>query len=224
MINIDNTNDLVRLLRKIQTVGGFKSAVIAGGAVRDLYFEQFFRDVDIFVWDPNFSDEDTNQFKVNQTGSLTSWVDLLQLKLPISAYRAPTLSDDFIKRLYKEDETYVSSDGKIIAVYDALRSLIPIQLIYTRIPPIDHVNKFFNLGLCKAYFDGRKFRFTPDFMHDARHKQFSIVGQDMTQQEWKRTIEEHIPRLSSRFPGYQTRVASHNQKFLEKKKTIVYST
>ena len=50
------SGDDLWVLDKLQLIG-YTSAIIAGGAVRDVYFKKPLRDIDIFYYHPKFSSE-----------------------------------------------------------------------------------------------------------------------------------------------------------------------
>jgi len=198
---IHKYDDLIKPLAYLQKAG-FESAIIAGGCFRDIYHGWMPRDIDIFVWDPTFSNETTpfkelsdnrkgNPGHVWRTGTNVDsiWVDLFRL-------------DDFdvIEQKFGE---YDENGGKITAVWDIYKSSIPFQVIMTKIPPLEHMEQNFNIGLCKVYCDGTKVRFTGDFMRDAHNKTLTICAKNMTQQEYNFTQDIHIPRLKDKFPNHK---------------------
>ncbi|MDE1830562.1 MAG: hypothetical protein KGI25_09585, partial [Thaumarchaeota archaeon] len=56
---IHTLSEPVRILRKLQQFG-YKSAIIAGGAIRDNFTGKEINDYDIFLWDPRSSYEFCN--------------------------------------------------------------------------------------------------------------------------------------------------------------------
>lgn len=211
-------DDFVKPLTWLQQAG-FHSAIIAGGAFRDLYHEIYPRDIDIFAWDPNFSKETTpfeelkNNRKENpghvwRTGPDCDkiWANLFQLE-----------DYDEVEQRFGE---YDEQEGKITAVWDIFKTQTNFQVIFTKLPPIEHMEQHFNIGLCKCYCDGQKIRYTNDFVNDATNKTLTIVGKNMSHGEYRHTIDQHIPRLRQKYP-YPVRYSAENEKFLSSEVTIM---
>jgi len=213
-IHIYKNDEIVRVLCLLQRAG-FSSALIAGGAVRDLYFDLMPRDIDIFIWDPAVSTESgTIDVRHPMNGNRALW-DILQLHGGDNQYDVVM---DSVEWAFNNE---YSSPQQVAGVWNVMKNFIPYQIILTLQPPIEFVNNRFDIGLCKAYCDGVKFRYTPDFMRDVQHKQFTIVGRDMTQSEFDYTQYVHIPRIASKFPGYRVKVAPWNQHMVDKSVTFI---
>ena len=200
-------DEIIQTLRTIQAAG-FKSAVIGGGLVRDLYFGQWVRDVDIFVQHPNVSDERVGTIGDNMKVIL--W-QAMKCRNDISGKNpAP---DQIINRFeaYKPNK---DGSNKITHVFDVMKNWIPYQIVVTKIPPVDHINKYFDFGICRCYCDGVKMRYTSAFMDDMHNKTLTLMADDMTEKEVERSMMEHLPRLIWRFPN-------HSVKFTPEVKQIV---
>ena len=194
--------DVVNTLH-ILHANGFPDAIIAGGILRDGYFNQMFKDVDIFIHRVSYRN------KVNED----TWIDALELN--IGNQYDPKYLKDFVRRDHAQ---YPSPDTTITAMWDVLKNLIPYQIILTKIPPIEYVEQKFDFGLCKVYYDGTKVRFLPDFMHDARNQTLTLVGQNMSQEEVEYSMNEHLDRIQYKYPNFRVKVAAHNQKLVDKSK------
>lgn len=216
-------SDSVKILRTLQQFG-YKSAILAGGAIRDDFTGKPINDFDIFLWDPRHSREfdgltdhqgreridiTSTNFDMERT---SDFVDLLQTldvdQLFSDCGYGPLTGDG-----EKLDTPGIGA--KLSGIWEAQHDFHTYQLIYTILPPIEHLEKFFDIGLCKAYCDGEKIRYTPDFMHDVKNKTFTIVGQEMTPEQFKYAIEHHIKKLQWKYPSHQIKVAPHNQKLFE---------
>lgn len=202
--NIYTYDDIVRVLKALHRYG-FKSALIAGGAVRDLYFEILPTDIDIYVWDPAHSKEVIPGLKSTDWNDF--WTKVFNLNVKGSPGRSPYIRDRI--EFHRDNSAYASGTA-ITGVWDMMKNMIPFQIIMTKVKPEVYVNEYFDIGLCKAYCDGTKFRYTPCFMRDMRHKTLTIVGQHMTLGQMKHTVHNHLPRMTHKFPGYQLRVEPWN--------------
>jgi len=207
--------EIIQTLRLIQQ-HGFRSAVIAGGAIRDTYFNQLPRDVDIFVYDPGLSGE---EIMYPYTGTVDSnfLTQCFRLDRTSNPRRA---SSDRVTRASNSICSYGSLHG-VTSVWDVMKDCVPYQFITLSAPPIDWVNQSFDFGLCKAYYDGEKIRFTSDFMFDMQHKQLTIVGKTLTLGQMVHAIDVHAPRIQTRYPAYTVVPAPWNEKlYTEAKKRV----
>ena len=177
---------------KLIKSAGFTSAIIAGGAFRDLYHGIEPKDVDIFVWDPISSDESpafpiAEKYVVNNYNNCVhAWTNILQLG-----------DEDTVTLIFG---SYYSPYHKNTAVWDIWKNGLNIQVIFTKIPPIEHMHLNFDIGLCKCYHDGQNIHYTDDFLTDANNKTLTIVAQDMTECEYSTTTTVHIPALQKKYP------------------------
>lgn len=203
---INRHDETIRTLQLIKNAG-FESAIIAGGAIRDLYFDIMPTDIDIFVWDPHFSPEGTDHAAWYANSGGTFWEDVLKLNRRSTVY-----TSDCVRQSFVDYGPQQIGSGKITAVWNVLKGYMPYQIIFTVEKPTTHIMKFFDVGLCKAYCDGDVVRYTSEFMHDAKNEQFTVLGQDMSQREFNYAMDHHIPKLQAKFPKYKTVIADHNQK------------
>lgn len=211
--NIHKHDEIVRTLRLIQSVG-FKSAVIAGGVVRDLYFGVQPTDIDIFIWDPLHSDgaePDLGDFRRichPDKGAELVW-RMMKLKHPQHPYHM--FSHDEAKRSYSGYNC-----SRITTIWNVTKNFLPYQLIFIKNNPLDHIDESFDFGICKCYCDGTKFRFTPDFMHDARKQRITLVAKDITDGEYRWAMEKHLPKVQAKYPGFTFKVAPWNNELVAK--------
>lgn len=210
----------VKILRRLQQFG-YKSAIIAGGAIRDDFTGKEISDYDIFLWDPRRSIEFKNLQNATRNGPridlgsdnfemerTSEFVDLLQ-SLDVNQIFA-----DHGYGIVTGDGDELNTQGigaKLTAIWEAEYNYNKYQLIYTQVNPIEHLEKFFDIGLCKAYCDGTKIRYTPDFMKDLKNHKFTIVAQDMTTDQFTYAVEHHAAKLEKKYPGFNVDVAPHNQ-------------
>ena len=212
----------VKILRKLQAFG-YKSAIIAGGAIRDDFTKQDITDYDIFLWDPRLSEEFKHPLSLNkmdfaspsfEMDRTTEFVDILQ-----------TLD---LQQIFNNDGCYgpltcVDGDpidtpgigAKLTSIWEAEFDYNSYQLIYTQINPVEHVNHYFDIGLCKAYCDGTKLRYTPDFMRDLKNRTFTIVGEDMTYPQFAYALDYHVNKLWEKYPSFKIEFAPHNSHHFE---------
>lgn len=199
----------ISFLRSIQRAG-FNSAVIAGGAIRDDFFKEDFKDLDVFLWHPECSDENISfnhhiydNIDERVIEDLNSYIEPDDSILSISSH--PT-------RDQKSSYSYGSGIVDIWNLYHYIKNK-QIQFIFTEDNPITYVTEQFDIGLCMCYFDGIKIHYTNAFMNDFIHKTITICGK-LDKKNFAHCIEEHLDRVKAKFPGYTVKVAKELEKFL----------
>lgn len=195
-LHIYKHDEIVRTLHLIQKAG-FDNAIIAGGAVRDLYFDEMPRDIDIFVQAevgcPNI---------LHPEKGFNLIAKMMRLRFGVG------YASDSVARVF--DGSGKGMNG-VTGILNVMKNYIPYQLVILNMDPVKFVEDRFDIGLCKAYCDGTKFRFTPDFMHDAQNKLMTICAKDMTQSEFDYTMNTHIPRIKHKFQGHKVVVSPWNE-------------
>jgi len=185
MTKFNAASEPIRILRRLQAFG-YTSAIIAGGAVRDDFMEEAISDYDFFLLDPNASLE----------------------------FKAPPNEDTMFRKIFGTSDMEKIHDGSygnlINEIYELRTDCDIYQVIYTPVDPIEYVNKYFDVGLCKAYCDGKKIRYTPDFLRDVKEKTLSIVAQEMTQDQFNYTMDVHVDKLKEKYPHYTITVPHYN--------------
>lgn len=171
--------ELIRIIRKFRK--NFSSAVIAGGAIRDIYHGKPIHDIDIYV----------NESNVNPY-SQDTWKTEFDL-------RTTAISENYIRKVGSED---YSGKNHIGAVWEMQKHNKLYNIIVVDIDPIEYVTKWFDIGLCKAYCDGTKIRFTADFMHDSRSKKLTIVSKNMDETEFWNMMCKHATKLRRKYPQH----------------------
>lgn len=180
--------DAIVTLKQIQQK--FPDAIFAGGCVRDLHFDKPIKDFDIFI-------EYSSAFT-----SGARWADLLNI---------PKIQ---IHHKSNSDFSHLNNHIKNVCSFNKNDILYDVIIVDTS--PVDHVNRFFDIGLCKAYFNGKKFTFTSDFMFDKEHKTLTMLGEDMDINEIKWCQDHHLQRLKNKYSNFTPTVAPHIQKVIDK--------
>jgi len=191
--NQDEVTNTLTLLHK----AGFRSAIVAGGAVRDAYFGIKPRDIDIYVWHPDFS------LRNERTETLTelSLSKILQLD-----FSKDTITDVSTDSYYGEE---------IVEIFDVVKNGILYQIISVERRPKDFVDMYFDIGLCKATYDGERVNYFPEFLADASNKHLTVVSDQLDQQQFDYTMNVHMPKMQQKFPTYKVQIAPWNKTFAE---------
>lgn len=175
------------MLEQLQQIG-FKSAIIAGGAIRDAYFKRKPKDVDIYLWHTKSSTEDP---QIKTLEDMATYLGTSALK-DLSTQSA-------------ENSMAGRSTNLIHSVYAAERNGRRYEFIFVKCPPKTYVREYFDVGICKCWYDGNRVHYTHDFMYDATNRTLSIVGR-MNAQELYNTLNNHLRRLQEKFPHHDVRI------------------
>lgn len=183
---LSKRHEYINFLLKIQKT--VPSAIIAGGALRDQYHDIKINDIDIYV--PNVGEEIYSE---------KYWKQLFNLKI------GKLFSADRIKMMSADSEEGYIDKNFICDVWEITKNRIDYNIIVVDIPPIEYVNKYFDIGLCKAYCDGIKIHFTADFMHDSKFKHLTIVTENIEnigQAQFDFMMDHHIHKLQTKYPTH----------------------
>jgi len=198
LLRLNKSESYIFTLNKIRE--DIPTAIIAGGAIRDLYHDRVVNDIDIYV--PN--DE-------NHCSSF--WEDMFDL----NNYR------DWIEHSGEDDESY-DTDNHIDNTWRIYKNDVLYNVIGVDMEPTEYVIKYFDIGLCKAYCDGSMIRLTADFMYDSQYKQLTIVSENMNQVEFNHMIDYHVSKLKLKYPEYSLNVPTKYTKYYDKYKIKQQST
>ena len=204
-------HDMIRALRLVQA-GGYRSALLAGGAIRDMYFHRPIKDIDIFLWDPETKNNPEWVIKRRSPIDETYISSLLKLDETKSWYRR----DFVMKSGLGEDEEYTTTQY-VTQVWSVVKNELPYQLIFLNINPLEYIEKHFDLAISKAYCDGYKIRYTKDFSIDAQRQTLTICSHGLTQRHFDYVCESYLPRIKAKYPTFVAKVAPHNAQFVDDK-------
>lgn len=202
---INNTVDQpIHFLKQVRKYL-FRDAIIAGGAIRDRYFNIEPRDYDIFIGIP-YHNTLQRDYAVKYLADTLVSCGITQLS-SITNQRT----------LFKHNQT--NSYYHCNNVYEIVEmdvDHLKYQFIFVdHSSPIDYVNTEFDVGLCKAYCDGSKLHYTKDFLQDATNKKITIVGGITNEAQLNRTMTHHIPKLQQKFPTFTVEVADHLKQYIQ---------
>lgn len=136
---------------------------------------------------------------------------------PIDTHNVDAVCTD-IKKLFKADHVqllgnsdgvhYEYSRGRVIkGVYKITYSNdpTPVELIVLDIPAMDYFNDYFDVGICKAYFNGSRLHYSPECINDLKNHTITIVGK-MDAHQLYTTLGKHVVKLLQYFPKYDVRI------------------
>lgn len=168
-------------LHAVQTVA--PGAVIAGGALRDLFLGRPFKDLDIFVHlhDP-----------ANDRAAIFSALTALGF------CSSGTIDFSYAKGMTKECYAADSFTRSVMAF-----GCIPVVgLLEVQIVVLNEPFKLsrMDFGLCQIAYDGDALTYSDEFMHDAVNEVFTVCRAD-TEDELARSRRRY-ERLHNKYPGW----------------------
>lgn len=164
------------------------SAVIAGGALRDLWHDKPVKDIDIFI---------------EAGGDTEAWGLFQKLggTMPEDAGKNYGLAD--VADMDEEGGAYPRSMEEVILVQDypgQNDTGLPVQLIFVNWKT-DKIHLRFDLGICRISTDGAELSTSEAFRFDSREK---LLNVRRCQNKWAlgSTINR-IVRLKEKYPDFQ---------------------
>jgi len=211
-VKLKRTSDFDIALAALREIKNrYPSAIIAGGAIRDLTLGSYVKDFDIFVHAGDNHEKRSAQFY-----DPYHWEQLTKPAKPVSSSRQKgAFIGDRISRAPQAASKTTDSPGVKGVIKFDLTYDITLDIIITNVPPIEYVEEYFDLGICKTYTDGSKVHYSADFMSDVNNKRITILGKHMTYNEIKRCQVDHIMRVRDKYPHFTPHNAPHIKKILD---------
>lgn len=184
---------MIRQLIKLRNADW--DAIIAGGAIRDSFHDKPITDVDIFVGiNPKKNDEVNASY--NSKKWLEYWFKMFNCNLD--------KNDDvtFFGGNASGGGTFAELDQNLLAVWQIRTAGKIYQVILIKKDPVAYVYENFDFGICRAYCDGRKMRFTAEFMQDSMNRTITLYPEHLTQDQISYALKEHIVKIQRKYPGW----------------------
>jgi len=219
----ENFSDEIALLTTIQTK--FPSAIIAGGAVRDLLLNRPRKDIDIFVHE---SDAEQSLLSASllqdmlkdhlpdqlPTSDLNPFMPKSQSMNMATQRRAP-----IFRKCTSFTDDDIAANSVIVDVFGGTTSRnVDFDIIVTSCSPKTYVQEYFDIGLCKVFFDGKSWTCHSDFVDDYRNNTITVCGAHMGAQEITRSVTGHAKRVQAKYPNLTIALSPRNQKILDNAK------
>lgn len=188
----------VNLLLRIKRE--FPSAIIAGGAVRDLCLGRDIKDIDVFI----SGDKSQSVMSHLKRKNFNHWIHnptpFWQNVLGDSDWKVKRVKNGYGK---PDPHLDVVLDIRNPSVSHYYKHYVPkIDVIFLLKPALDYFNQDFDFNICKAYFDGNKFSFTSGFMKDIRKQTITLTGPlDIGSINY--SLKNHLPRIKAKYPNFK---------------------
>jgi hypothetical protein len=175
----------------------FPSAIIAGGAVRDLCLGKEIKDIDVFIsGDPKSRIVHAAKKRSHWIHNFRAfWQKVLQdrnwnIKVNTSSYnKDPAI--DMVFSMYNPDLDFTMID-----------TVPKIDVIFLVKPALQYFEEDFDFNICKAYFDGTKSKYTSGFVKDARNETITLAG-PLDFRSINYSMNLHLPRIKHKYPNFK---------------------
>lgn len=201
------THDAVRVVQRLRK-NGYHSAILAGGAVRDSFLGREVSDYDIYVWDPRAEGNPEPTAKNVKSITDSHIAGIFDLKT-----QASFMGLDRCNRLAQNDHKYCFAKH-LSEVWSVHKGGDEYQICFVTRNPVEYINTNFDIGICKAYCDGKRIHYTTDFLNDVRNQTLTLCSREFTQEHFDYVLDDHLDRMKRKFPNHKVVVANHNWKFV----------
>lgn len=170
------------VLKKIQEV--FPSAVIAGGAIRDLYHNREPKDVDVFI--PVTLEEFELKFGTGEMYDMLNGLNPLWHCLAASIYGQSTIPEEHNKGF-----------REIYSIYQVTVDDMPYELIFIR-KEEHNIMQDFDINICQCTYDGKRVTLSNNFLEGVLTKTIKVCNVNRKDRQAKR-----LQRMTDKFPEYK---------------------
>jgi hypothetical protein len=200
-----------RLLQTFQ-VAGANEAVIAGGALRDLFNQKQIKDVDIFLRTQGSQKKNKKFLKeVFETAGLDvvaqdcgyDGYSRMMAKFPEPRSEAATAETNGVTRERKMESWKIlagaaKTEYNIIFVDDSLDKRLAQEVSQREQRSLftGGLLESFDIGLCQIACDGREVVSTPAYRDDVKHQRVSLLRPNLS-------TEDHLKRVVKKYEGWQ---------------------
>lgn len=211
--------EMEAIITNLQEIG-FKSAIVAGGAPRDIYHNKPIKDIDVYLCEPSHNSVEINWgllpereaqlgdyyplFLPYLAGVNTLGADISTTKVSNIHFTMKKLGIDGKTNSQGPEEPHITKIWELVAP-----NQLTMQFMFVDISPIEFIENYFDVGLCMCYYDGNQLHYTTEFLHDTDNKQFTICGKSLSEQQIARSLQEHIPRLKTKYGWTKIELAPH---------------
>lgn len=200
------------------------SMIIAGGAIRDLYFDRkHTRDLDMYfdstMIDPHEFARNLKRINVDEVARLAgfSGASIIRASEAPAAYPVGGMWENLTAQQVQATSTSGSGSkmdpgGKahplqaveeFICFVDGQR--FQVELMTLSMNPAKYVQTHFAVKLSRCYFDGKSIKYTNDFFEDARNKTLTVAC-PVEHARFERLFSYYLPKMKSYFPDFDVRI------------------
>jgi len=216
-VKLKRNGDFDLVLQALQQIRStYPSAILAGGAIRDLTLGNYVKDYDIFV---HKDDKVDSKFH-----DPYHWEQLAKISKPkqqkaVDSTRMWPSINSRVKRAPSASSVTAQNVGVNSVVKFDLNNDITVDIIITNVAPDLYVREYFDIGICKTYTNGTRVFYTPDFISDVENKTITILGKHMTFEEIERCEADHAERVQEKYPSHTIVKAPHIQRIINSRNT-----
>lgn len=158
------------------------SAVLAGGALRDLDNGRDIKDLDVFIYAESETQARVAMERLGDAGFSVSW-------------------EQNDATVYPEDQNL-----EVVAVMDLLGFELPVQLIFTNWDT-DFIVDRFDYGICRLSWDGKQLVRPPEYDQDKAAKLFRLRRDRPTPVSLRGSVRRFARLTSGKYAGWDWEAA-----------------
>lgn len=193
----------------VDRTGPVTNAVMAGGAIYDLFTGVWIKDYDIFV-------------QVDAGANINEQTIATALKISTDG-AGSVFGDSVIEEIEPANDGGYQISKYVKEVWNVEHGAYTYQLVFLNMNPIEYIEKYFDLGICKAWCDGAKLHYTADCMKDINEKTITICDAKFSRKHFDYVIRNHLVRVRRKYPGHTVVVHSANDAYVtDKNKKYLY--
>lgn len=191
------------------------SPIVAGGAIRDIILSKEVKDIDIYV----------QMSEASLQHDLEYWKQTLQLNDNDTIEWTLTCDSgpDPIKSEENHDPIDQSSNEFMklrkvehgLEILEGSKDNVPFNIMLLSCSPESYVLDYFDINLCRIYYDGDNIHASKEFLEDVANKTITLDGKHLTIDRIERSIENHIPRIQKKYPDYEVKYSDKVQSTLD---------
>jgi hypothetical protein len=194
---------------------------LQGGAIRDWSYDRPVKDIDVFFTCPSDNEyEDlcanlvhntdeqhiaeiqdrfyATKYKPGPNALQTPKVDLSSVQNQNQLLATLQITECTNNTGYEHASDFIDDIGSMTLDNDERLDLVRLQ----GINPIEFVEKHFDIGLCKGWFDGNVVTRSADMTRDYRNKTITTIGK-LTDKQLQKMEHSHIPRIQQKYPDFK---------------------
>lgn len=185
--------------------------IIAGGAVRDTLNGRAIKDIDVYFNSKHLDrvlaavdSVSARKYDDRALPSARAQQNIWSTPSPFNnisaaSMKAPAQADVYtLGNLVDTVRDTESSEGT------------PVQLVFVNGDPVEYVCKYFDLGICKTWYDGKHIHCHNDYTNDINNRTITLaIGTEAFHEAYPNAqralshIRKHADRVKQKYPSYR---------------------
>lgn len=190
MHNIIVPAEWTRLIKEIQVY--FPQAVIAGGALRDLYHGRQPKDIDVFIPVPEAEDN----LWLDQIENLDPYFSTIRTNVYGQSGATSLPGFRTLHAIYRIFKGWLTSGMECEGTPFEYAKLIPVELIFIQ-GEDKRISDSFDINICQIEYNGEEVYYTPAFKYGVEHGVIAPVNINRADRQ-----EGRLQRMKDKYPEY----------------------